>query len=100
MFDLIIRNAILVGDLYQQASKICEDIKRSIEQLGGSLDDAVRTRVLVTDISQWAAAGQANFQAFGHMEVPPASAFDGINELLHPDLLIEIEATAIVGGAK
>ena len=84
------------GDMYQQASEICGIIQRSIEQLGGSLDDVVRTRVFVTDISQWEAAGRAHYEAFGHMEFPPASAFYGINELLHPDLLIEIEATAIV----
>lgn len=83
-------------DMYQQASEICGIIQRSIEQLGGSLDDVVRTRVFVTDISQWEAAGRAHYEAFGHMDFPPASAFYGINELLHPDLLIEIEATAIV----
>ncbi|WP_395153681.1 Rid family hydrolase [Ilumatobacter sp.] len=85
------------GDMYMQAREICSIIKRSIDELGGSLDDVVRTRVFVTDISQWEAAGRAHFEAFGHMEYPPASAFYGINELLHADLLIEIEATAIVG---
>jgi len=84
------------GDMYMQASEICGIIRSAIEQLGGSVDDVVRTRVFVTDISQWAAAGRAHFEAFGHMDYPPASAFYGINELLHPDLLIEVEATAIV----
>lgn len=87
------------GDMFMQATEICGIIKRSIEELGGSLDDVVRTRVFVTDISQWEAAGRAHFDAFGHMDFPPASAFYGINELLHPDLLIEIEATAIVSGS-
>jgi len=87
------------GDMYMQASEICGIIQRAIEQLGGSVDDVVRTRVFVTDISQWAAAGRAHFEAFGHMDHPPASAFYGINELLHPDLLIEVEATAIVSPA-
>ena len=84
------------GDMYRQASEICGIIARSIEELGGSIDDVVRTRVFVTDISQWEAAGQAHVEAFGHMEHPPASAFYGVRELLHPDLLIEVEATAIL----
>ena len=84
------------GDMYRQAREICGIIQRSIEDLGGSLDDVVRTRVFVTDISQWAAAGKAHFEAFGHMDFPPASAFYGISELLHPDLMIEIEATAVL----
>jgi len=87
------------GDMYGQASEICGIIQRAVEELGGSIDDVVRTRVFVTDISQWEAAGRAHFEAFGHMAYPPASAFYGIKELLHPDLLIEVEATAIVGSS-
>ena len=85
------------GNMYLQAKEVCGIIQLAIEDLGGTLDDVVRTRVFVTDISQWEAAGNAHHEAFGHMEFPPASAFYGISELLHPDLLIEIEATAHIG---
>ena len=84
------------GDMYQQAKEVMRIIEAAIRELGGTLEDVVRTRVFVTDISLWQEAGRAHGEAFGHMAVPPASAFYGIKELLHPDLLIEVEAEAIV----
>lgn len=84
------------GDMYLQAKEVMRIIEASIRELGGTLEDVVRTRVFVTDISLWQEAGRAHGEAFGHMAVPPASAFYGIKELLHPDLLIEVEAEAIV----
>lgn len=85
---------IAPGDMYGQAKYCVEVIKDAIEQLGGTVEDVVRTRVFVTDISLWEEAGRAHGEVFG--EIQPASAFVGVNELLHPDLMIEIEATAIV----
>lgn len=87
------------GDMYLQAKEVLRIIEAAIVELGGSLSDVVRTRVFVTDISLWREAGRAHGEAFAHLEVPPASAFYGIKELLHPDLLIEVEAEAIVGDA-
>lgn len=84
------------GDMYLQAKEVMHIIEAAIRELGGTLEDVVRTRVFVTDISLWQEAGRAHGEAFGHMAVPPASAFYGIKELLHPDLLIEVEAEAIV----
>ena len=83
-----------VGDMYEQAKYCIEVIKDAIEQLGGTVEDVVRTRVFITDISLWEEAGRAHGEVFG--EIQPASAFVGVNELLHPDLMIEVEATAIV----
>ena len=64
-------------------------------------DIAAVEKILQSDFLTTGPTVQAFEQAFaigaGHMEFPPASAFYGINELLHPDLMIEIEATAIVG---
>ncbi|HVR32244.1 MAG TPA: RidA family protein [Acidimicrobiia bacterium] len=85
---------IAPGDMYGQAKYCVEVIKDAIEQLGGTVEDVVRTRVFVTDISLWEEAGRAHGEVFG--DIQPASAFVGVNELLHPDLMIEIEATAIV----
>ena len=85
---------IAAGDMYGQAKYCIEVIRKAIEELGGTVEDVVRTRVFITDISLWEEAGRAHGEAFG--EIQPASAFVGVNELLHPELMIEIEATAIV----
>ena len=85
---------IAAGDMYGQAKYCIEVIAKAIEELGGRVEDVVRTRVFITDISLWEEAGRAHGEVFG--EILPASAFVGVNELLHPDLMIEIEATAIV----
>lgn len=87
-----------VGDLYGQTRYVCGVIVRAIEELGGSRLDIVRTRVFVTDISRWEEAGRAHFEAFG--ERVPTSAFYEVSALLHPDLLVEIEAAAIVGSGE
>jgi len=84
------------GDMYAQAKEVLSIIEDALHQLGGRLEDVVRTRVFVTDISRWEEAGRAHGEAFAGLAVPPASAFYGIKELLHPDLLIEVEAEAIV----
>lgn len=84
-----------VGDLYEQTRYVCGVIVRAVEDLGGARSDIVRTRVFVTDISRWEEAGRAHAEAFGTH--PPTSAFYEVSALLHPDLLIEVEATAIVG---
>lgn len=85
---------IAAGDMYEQAKYCIDVIRKAIEDLGGTVEDVVRTRVFITDISLWEEAGRAHGEVFG--EIRPASAFVGVNELLHPDLMIEIEATAIV----
>ncbi len=85
---------IAPGDMYEQAKYCIDVIRKAIEELGGRVEDVVRTRVFLTDISQWEEAGRAHGEVFG--EILPASAFVGVSELLHPDLMIEVEATAIV----
>ncbi len=84
-----------VGDMYGQATYCLDVIRNAIEELGGSVEDVVRTRVYITDISRWEEAGRAHGEMFG--EIQPASAFVGVSELLHPELMIEIEATAVLG---
>ena len=82
------------GDLYAQTREALRTIREAIEELDGTLEDVVRTRVFLTDISRWEEAGRAHGEAFG--DIQPASAFIGTSELLHPDMLVEIEATAYV----
>lgn len=86
------------GDMFAQAALVLERIRTAVEELGGSVDDIVRTRVFTTDIKRWEEIGRAHHAVFGHMDMPPVSAFYGVKELLHPEILIEIEASAIVQG--
>jgi len=83
------------GDPYRQAKYVFDVILKAVRALGGADTDVVRTRVFVTDITKWEEAGRAHFEAFG--DAPPASAFYEVSALLHPDLTIEVEATAIIG---
>jgi enamine deaminase RidA (YjgF/YER057c/UK114 family) len=71
-------------------------IVSAVVELGGTVHDIVRTRVFLTDMSLWEEAGRAHGEVFADVVPKPASAFIGTSELLHPDLLIEIEATAIL----
>lgn len=87
---------LYVGDMLGQANHIFGVIRSAIEELGGSMEDVIRTRVFTTDISRWREIGAAHQAAFGHMAAPPVSAFYGVKELLHPELLLEIEASAIL----
>lgn len=83
-----------VDDSYRQTVIIIEKIKEAIENLGGSLTDIVRTRIYITDISKWEGAAKAHGEYFG--DIRPAQSLIGINALVDPDMLIEMEAEAIV----
>ncbi len=82
------------GDLYLQAKYIFEKIRKAIEEAGGSMQDVIRTRMYVTNIQHWEAAGRAHGEVFGNIK--PAASMVEVSKLIDEDLLIEIEATAIV----
>ena len=84
-----------VGDPYAQTVRCIEILRRALEEAGSGLADVVRTRLFVTDISAWEAIGRAHGEAFG--DVRPATAMVEVSALIAPDMLVEIEATAIVG---
>ena len=69
-------------------------VKKALQEAGASLQDVIRTRVFVTDISHWEAIGRAHGEAFA--EIMPASAMVEVSGLIDPDMLVEIEADAIV----
>ncbi len=82
------------SNAYEQ-TKIClEIIKNAIEEAGGKIEDVIRTRMYVTDISQWVAIGKAHGEVFS--QIKPATTMVEVSALIEPDMLIEIEATAII----
>ena len=83
-----------VGDANAQTRRCLEIIERALKDAGASLSDVVRTRIYVTDISQWEAVGRAHGEVFG--EVYPATTMVEVSALIDPDMLVEIEADAIV----
>lgn len=87
-------NIIGFGNVYEQTKFIISKIESSLLQAGASLNDVVRIRMFVTDISKWDEIGKAHNEFFKNIK--PAATMVEVKSLIHPDLLIEIEATAIV----
>jgi len=83
-----------VGDAYVQAKRCIEIIEKALSQAGAGLDQVIRTRMFVTDITQWKAIGKAHAEAFG--DIQPATTMVQVSALIDPDMLVEIEADAIV----
>lgn len=83
------------GDAYAQTVFILEIIKKALEEAGASLEDVVRTRMFVTDITKWEAIGKAHGAFFKNTK--PATTMVEVSKLIEKNMLVEIEATAIVG---
>jgi enamine deaminase RidA (YjgF/YER057c/UK114 family) len=82
------------GDIYKQAVFIISKIEKALQEAGAALSDVVRTRMFVTDISQWEAVGQAHAAFF--KKIKPVATMVEVSRLIGDDLLIEIEVTAII----
>ncbi|MGM0670306.1 MAG: RidA family protein [Gemmatimonadota bacterium] len=82
------------GDGYRQTVRCIEIIREALEELGGNLGRVVRTRMFVTDIARWEEFAQGHREAFSAH--PPATTLVEVRSLIHPDMLIEIEAEAIL----
>lgn len=87
--------ALFPGDAYRQARYALEAMVSAIEQLGGTKDDIVRTRAYLTNIDDWQAVGRAHGEVFRGID--PASTFVEVSRLLLPGLVVELEATALMG---
>jgi enamine deaminase RidA (YjgF/YER057c/UK114 family) len=89
-------NSLLVGkdDAYAQTKFIIKKIQSVLEQAGASLNDVVRTRMFVTDISRWEEYGKAHGEFFA--AIKPCTSMIEVKGLIAPEYLIEIEATAIL----
>lgn len=83
------------GDVGAQTVQTIANIRRALEALGATLEDVVRTRIYVTDITQWEAVGRAHGDAFG--AVRPATSMVEVSALIAPEMLVEIEADAFLG---
>ena len=83
-----------VDDAYGQTRRCIEIIEKALHEADAALQDVVRTRIFVTDITQWEAVGRAHAEAFG--DILPATTMVQVSALIDPDMLVEIEADAIV----
>lgn len=88
---------VAVGDPYRQAKRAMENVVSAVEDAGGTVGDVVRTRMYVVDIDEWEEVGRAHAAVFG--DVRPATSMVEVSRLVDPDLLVEVEAEALVGSA-
>jgi len=86
------------GNPYAQAKQALKTIQTALESAGASLKDVVRTRIYLTDINHWSEVAKAHREAFG--KILPVNTTMAVTAFVSPDMLVEIEAEAIMGDAN
>lgn len=86
--------AVGIGDPYRQTAEILKTIEEALTHVGAKLEHVVRTRMFVTDISQWEEIGRAHGEVF--RDIRPVATMVEVKALIDPELLVEIEVQAIV----